>query len=391
MLEDLTGELLAIAIILLCILIYINLKPKEETNSELDDLREEKTTIMASKAAVEAAKLALEGIVEKNTAVQKKDWEIYKNDLANVVNPVTESINTLDKKVAELEKDRREEVGKLKQSISGLLKQSTELNATTLTLSQALKSSSVQGKWGESQLRNIVESCGMINHVDFEEQKGTQHGNDIPDMIVKLPDGGIIPVDSKCPMNDFRDSLVEDDENERIRLQKEHAKKCRQHMNVLATKKYGEQYDGPIDFVVMLIPFEPGFQAALLHDGNLFNDGADKKVFVASPISLWPLLRLVDQSWRQLTLTENAGLIIKAAQDLSQRLEKYSELYDTVGKRIVSLTNSYNESVGSFNTRLKPSIRDIQKLEGKSKDLAQIKIVEKEIRPVIERKKSDFE
>jgi len=389
--ENLTGELLAIAIILLCILIYINLKPKEENNSELDSLREEKTTIMASKAAVEAAKVALEGIVEKNTAVQKKDWEIYKKDLANVVNPVTESVNILDKKVAELEKDRREEVGKLKQSISGLLKQSTELNATTLTLSQALKSSSVQGKWGESQLRNIVESCGMINHVDFEEQKGTQHGNDIPDMIVKLPDGGIIPVDSKCPMNDFRDSLKEDDENERIRLQKEHAKKCRQHMNVLATKKYGEQYDGPIDFVVMLIPFEPGFQAALLHDGNLFNDGADKKVFVASPISLWPLLRLVDQSWRQLTLTENAGLIIKAAQDLSQRLEKYSELYDTVGKRIVSLTNSYNESVGSFNTRLKPSIRDIQKLEGKSKDLAQIKIVEKEIRPVIERKQSDFE
>ena len=91
MLEDFTGELLAIAIILLGILIYINLKPKEETNSELDDLREQKTTIMASKAAVDAAKVALEGIVEKNTAVQKKDWEIYKNDLANVVNPVTEN------------------------------------------------------------------------------------------------------------------------------------------------------------------------------------------------------------------------------------------------------------------------------------------------------------
>ena len=162
-------------------------------------------------------------------------------------------------------------------------------------------------------------------------------------------------------------------------------------MIYLHTKKYGEQYDGPIDFVVMLIPFEPGFQAALMHDGDLFNDGADKKVFIASPISLWPLLRLVDQSWRQLTLTENAGLIIKAAQDLSQRLERYSELYDTVGNRIVSLTNSYNESVGSFNKRLKPSIRDIQKLEGTSKDLVQIKIVETDVRPVIERKESDEE
>ena len=262
-----------------------------------------------------------------NNVIKKKDWEIYKKDLVNVVNPVTESVNVLDKKVAELEKERKEEVGKLKESISSLLKQSTELNTTTLTLSQALKSSSVQGKWGESQLRNIVESCGMINHVDFEEQKGTQHGNDIPDMIVKLPDGGIIPVDSKCPMNDFRDSLKEDDENERIKLQKEHAKKCRQHMNVLATKKYGEQYDGPIDFVVMLIPFEPGFQAALMHDGELFNDGADKKVFIASPISLWPLLRLVDQSWRQLTLTENAAKEI-------QKIMQDNELAEDVCVRV---------------------------------------------------------
>ena len=290
-----------------------------------------------------------------------------------------------------MQKERKEEVGALKNSIEGLLKQSSDLNETTITLNQALKSTSIQGDWGETQLRNIVESCGMISHVDFEEQESTQHGRDIPDMIIKLPDGGIIPVDSKCSMNDFRKSLEVDDEDKRIQLQKDHAKKCRNHMNKLAKTKYGEQYDGPIDFTVMLIPFEPGFQAALMHDKELFRDGAKNKVFIASPISLFPLLRLVDQSWRQLTLTENAGEIIKAAQDLSQRLEKYSDLYDTVGKRIVSLTNSYNESVGSFNNRLKPSIRDIQKLEGSSKELTQIKIVDKEVRPVIERITSDNE
>lgn len=392
MLESYIGELLAIAIILLGFILYFNIKKEEKQDTEeLDKLREEKTLVAASEAVTKAAKIALENIIETNMTVQKKDWDLYKKDLANVVNPVTESVNTLEKKVSELQKERKEEVGELKQSITGLLKQSNELNSTTLNLSQALKSSSVQGKWGESQLRNIVESCGMINHVDFEEQKGTQHGQGIPDMVIKLPDGGIIPVDSKCPMNDFRESLEKEDENERISLQKEHAKKCRKHMNDLATKKYAEQYEGPIDFVVMLIPFEPGFQSAIMHDGSLFNDGANKKVFIASPISIWPLLRLVDQSWSQLTLTDNADEIIKAAQKLSKRIDKYSLLYDDVGTKIANLTGSYNKSVGSFKNRLKPSIDDIKKLEGKKDMAPEIKIVETDVRPVIERVNSNIE
>tara|TARA_B100000470_G_C19761688_1_gene378699 strand:- start:135 stop:1310 length:1176 start_codon:yes stop_codon:yes gene_type:complete len=381
-LEDFIGELLAIAIILLGIIIYTNFKPR---NEKLDEVIEEKITLLASDAATKAAENALDSAMKSNMKIQKKDWELYKKDLVEVVNPVTQSVNVLDKKVEQLEKERKEDIGALKNSIEGLLKQSSDLNDTTITLSQALKSTSIQGDWGETQLQNIVESCGMINHVDFEEQESTQHGRDIPDMIIKLPDGGIIPVDSKCSMNDFRKSLEADDEDQRIQLQKDHASKCRNHMNTLATKKYGEQYDGPIDFTVMLIPFEPGFQAALMHDKELFSDGAKKKVFIASPISLFPLLRLVDQSWRQLTLTKNAGEIIKAAQELKKRLKKYSTLYDDVGKKITRLTTAYNDSVGSFKKRLKPSIRDIIKLEGSEDDSAQVKIVKSEIKPVIER------
>ena len=382
MLEGLTEELLAISIILISIVIYLLLNPR---NEELDGLKEDKITTVASEAATKAAENALDSAMKSNMEIQKKDWELYKKDLVEVVNPVTQSVNVLDKKVEQLEKERKEDVGALKNSIAGLLKQSSDLNDTTITLSQALKSTSVQGDWGEIQLRNVVESCGMINHVDFEEQESTQHGRDIPDMIIKLPDGGIIPVDSKCSMNDFRESLEVDDEDKRIELQKEHASKCRNHMNTLATKKYGEQYDGPIDFTVMLIPFEPGFQAALMHDKELFKDGAKKNVFIASPISLFPLLRLVEQSWRQLTLTENASEIIEAAQELKKRLNKYSELYDDVGKKITNLTKSYNQSVGSFKTRLKPSIRDIIKLEGSTDDSTQVKLVKSDVKPVIER------
>ena len=382
MLEDFVGELLAFAIILLSFIIYINLKPKDE---KMESVLEDKITLLAADAATKAAEKALDSAMKSNMEIQKKDWEIYKKDLVEVVNPVTQSVNLLDKKVEQLQKERKEEVGALKNSIEGLLKQSSELNDTTITLSQALKSTSVQGDWGEIQLRNVVESCGMINHVDFEEQESTQHGRDIPDMIIKLPDGGIIPVDSKCSMNDFRQSLEVEDEDERKKLQKKHASNCRSHMNTLATKKYGRQYDGPIDFTVMLIPFEPGFQAALMHDKDLFKDGANKNVFITSPISLFPLLRLVEQSWRQLTLTENASEIITAAQELKKRLNKYSELYDDVGNKITKLAEAYNNSVGSFKSRLRPSIRDIIKLEGSTDDSKQVKLVKSNVKPVIER------
>ena len=354
------------------------LKNVRSSDPEKDQLKEENLTNIASKAAEEAAKKAL----EETLKLQQKDWEIYKQDISTTIEPISKTVKELDDRIEYLQKERKQEIGQLDTRLADLLKE-------TNTLSAALSSStSVQGKWGEIQLRNIVEKSGMINHVDFEEQKGTETGDSIPDMIIKLPNGGIIPVDSKCPMKDFRASLEEQDAEKRKALQVEHAKKCRQHMRTLSSKKYQDQYNDPIDFVVMLIPFEPGFQSALLHDGNLFNDGAETKVFVVSPISLMPLLNLVSETWRQMSLTKNANSIINTAKDLSDRLKKYEELYNTVGDRITSLGKAYNTSVSSYNARLKPSVRDIQKLQDIPEDLTDLDQVNLDVKPVIERLES---
>ena len=375
---------LILLFVALCVIGYMLYQMRENmpsTSVDKEDLINER----ASNIAVEAAKKALDDVLKQSAELQKKDWESYKKDIDTSIEPISKSVKDLDERIEGLQKERKQELGSLETQIKNLLTTNNDLRDETMTLSQALKSSSVQGKWGEVQLRNIVEKSGMINHVDFEEQKGTEKGDSIPDMIIKLPNGGIIPVDSKCPMNDFRDSLDQKDEDERLKLQMEHAKKCRTHMKALSSKKYHEQFESPIDFVIMLIPFEPGFQAALMHDGNLFNDGADLKVFIVSPISIMPLLNLISETWRQMALTKNADAVINTAKDLSNRLKKYEDLYDAVGSRISSLGKAYNASVSSYNSRLKPSVRDIQKLQGIEIDKTQLDNVNLDVKPVIER------
>ena len=363
---------------------------KKMPTSSSDD-KENLLNERAGNIAVKAAKEALDEMLKQNAELQKKDWESYKKDIDSSLTPISKTVKELDDRIEYLQKERKQELGSLETSIKNLLTTNNELRGETVTLSQALKSSSVQGKWGEVQMQNIVEKSGMINHVDFTTQKGTEKGDSIPDMVIKLPNGGVIPVDSKCPMNDFRDSLEVEDETERVKLQQEHAKKCRGHMRALSSKKYQDQYNSPIDFVIMLIPFEPGFQAALMHDGNLFNDGAEMKVFIVSPISIMPLLNLISETWRQMELTKNADDVINTAKELSKRLKKYEDLYDTVGNRIASLGKAYNDSVSSYNSRLKPSVRDIQQLQGIDVDKTKLENVNLDVKPVIERIVADSE
>lgn len=363
----------------------------KDQNTEGQAAKDQNVTNMASKAAKEAAREALTEVLATNTLTQEKDWKSYKKDIDSSIKPISTSVEDLDNAIKELQKERKQELGSLEAQITTLLSTSNNLRDETTTLSQALKSSSVQGKWGEVQLRNIVEQSGMINHVDFEEQKGTETGDSIPDMVINLPNGGIIPIDSKCPMNDFRESLEEEDETRRVELQKSHAKRCRTHMKSLSSKKYHEQYDNPIDFVIMLIPFEPGFQAALMHDGNLFNDGSNLKVFIVSPISIMPLLNLVSETWRQMSMSKNATEIITMVKELSKRFKTHEEFYDKVGDRITSLGTAYNKSVSSYNSRLKPSIRDIQELQGLEEDDKQLESVNLDIKPVLQRVSIDTE
>jgi Uncharacterized protein conserved in bacteria len=174
------------------------------------------------------------------------------------------------------------------------------------------------------------------------------------------------------------------DKSERKALEEKHANNCRTLMRNLSKQEYHKQFDGPIEFVVMFIGSEPAYQMALKHDGKLFLDGADKKVFVVSPLSLLPLLSLVSEAWRQFQLSTNANQAIQIAKDLSDRLKIYEDKYQAVGSKILALGKAYNSSVSSYNARLKPSVRNLQKLQGQPEDLIDMESVPVDVTPVIE-------
>lgn len=369
--------------------IYNNFIKKEQNSKDqqIDELKTKSFIASAAEAAALASSASVKKELESFQEVQAKDYELHQEKVGQTLKPVSDSVKDLDKRIEELQKERKEEVGSLESSIKGLLHAQNELKDETQILSTALTtSSSVRGKWGETMLRNIVERSGLVKHVDFIEQGTTETSDDRPDMLINLPNGGIIPIDAKTPMKEFYDSLEEKDEDIRIKMQIDFATNCRGHMTSLSRKKYQDQFDNPIDFVIMVIPYEPGYQAALMHDGNLFNDGQEKKVYVVSPITLMPVLNLIANTWRQMSLSSKAEEVVSQAKELSKRLVKFDGLYHKLGTSIVKAGKSYDDTVSSYNARLKPALRNIQKLQGiedhSDKEMEKIDI---DVKPVLER------
>lgn len=355
---------------------------KKMPTSSSDD-KEDLLNERAGNIAVEAAKKALDEVLKQNAELQKKDWDGYKKDLDLTLTPVKKSLEDLQKNISEVERDRVEDKGKLDEKLKDLI-------GTTDSLSRALTSSSDTGDLGETILRNLVEKAGMIKYIDFVEQTSTGNRS-IPDMVINLPGGGKIPIDSKLSLESFDRAMDTADKSERKALEVKHANNCRTLMRNLSKQEYYKQFDGPIEFVVMFIGSEPAYQMALKHDGKLFLDGADKKVFVVSPLSLLPLLSLVSEAWRQFQLSTNANQAIQIAKDLTDRLKIYEEKYQAVGAKILSLGKAYNSSVSSYNARLKPSVRNLQKLQGQPQDLMEMENVPVDVTPVIESLEADNE
>tara|TARA_Y100000768_G_C23935739_1_gene662453 strand:+ start:19 stop:1200 length:1182 start_codon:yes stop_codon:yes gene_type:complete len=346
-------------------LVYISRNFINSNSDEVDQLKTKQFIQTAADAAAEAASKSVKKELDVFQELQEKDFKLHQEKVGQTLKPVTDSVKDLDERIESLQKERKEELGSLESSIKGLLSAHNELKDETQVLTTALTTSAaVRGKWGETMLRNIVERSGLVKYVDFEEQKKTETSRELPDFIIKLPNGGIVPVDAKTPMKEFKDSLDTKDEKERISLQKKFADNCRSHMNFLSQKKYHEKFDNPIDFVIMVIPYEPGYQAALMHDGNLFNDGQEKKVYVVSPITLMPVLNLIATTWKQMSLSSKAEDVVKQAKTLSDRLIKFDKLYHELGTQINKVGNKYDETVSSYNARLRPALRNIQKLQG---------------------------
>ena len=308
-----------------------------------------------------------------------KQTELNKKDLESLVKPLNESVLNYKKSLEEVEAKRNKEYGGLDGLIRAVLESNEKLGRETLQLSNALKRPTVRGRWGEIQLRRIVELAGMIQNVDFEEQTSvdSEEGRLRPDMIVRLPGDRRIVVDSKATLGAYLDSEGAADETTRKAHLVRHAQSVKARVVELSRKNYWEQFKSAPEFVVLFIPGEMFLSAALIEDPGLLEDAFKNRVVIATPSTLMALLRAVSFGWRQEALAENARKIGEEASRLYQALTVWTSHLGTVGGSLERATKAFNASVGSLERTVLPPARRMKELGVSGKDeLAEVKPVE---------------
>ena len=310
--------------------------------------------------------------------LQKRDWGLHKEEFKGMVEPLGKNLEELDKQIREMEQKREGAYQGLIQQITQLGTSHQELQKTTINLTQALKSTTIRGRWGEIQLRRIVEMAGMISYVDFNEQVTVDEGR--PDMLIHLPNQGIIPVDSKAPMNAYLESQEIADEDNRQRKLEEHAKAMRNHMKSLSQKAYWSQFPRSPEFVVLVVPYDSGLTAAFERDGKLLEDALQNKVLIVSPVSLLALLKVIAYGWLQLQLAENAQKIADQGKELFSRFVTFSGHLGEMGRKLNLTVQSYNKSVGSLESRIIPSIQRLKEMGAGSAEIPEVSQIDLQAR-----------
>jgi len=285
-------------------------------------------------------------------------FDLAKTSFERYRQPITETLNRLDQRLGHLERERIEAYSRLSEQVIAL-------GATTNTLSRALRTPAVRGRWGEMQLRRVVEIAGMLNRCDFDEQPGLQadSGRLRPDLIVHLPGGKQIVVDAKAPLEAFLDAQEASEDDARTARLQVHARHVREHMDKLAGKGYWEQLGNSPEMVVMFLPGETLFSAALQHDLTLIEHGLQQRVLLASPITLIALLTTVAHSWRQEALTDNYREVARLGKDLYERLLIFTDHFDEMRKKLDGAVQAYNRAAGSFESRVLVSARRLKELD----------------------------
>lgn len=298
--------------------------------------------------------------------------------------PVQKNLDALQHKVAQIEEGRKHEMGALDQQLKGLGEQQLRLGRETSSLASALRNNKVRGAWGEAQLKNIVESAGLLEHVDFDTQVVVEDGEGKiyrPDMVVHLPGGKSIPIDAKAPYSNYQraceiaDTASDDELNRRSELLKAHAKDLREHVRALGDKAYWNAFTTAPDFVIAFIPNESLLQAALQSDPSLMDDAFNRKVALTSPVTLWAVLKSVAYAWQQQSLSDDAKTLFDLSRELYGRLHTLGAHANALGKAISSSVKAFNKFAGTLETRVLVTGRKLDKLDG-SKIIAAVSPIE---------------
>jgi DNA recombination protein RmuC len=301
----------------------------------------------AARTTLETTRAEMSGdLAQKQTAIE------------GVVQPLADSLSRLETHVRELERAREKAFGSLGEQVQTLARE-------TATLSTALRSPHIRGRWGEVTLRRVAELAGMVHNCDFQEQETREGGDGVrirPDMTVRLPGGRTLVVDAKVPLTAYLDAVSAPDETSRKASLQRHGQQVSEHVRQLSSKQYWNQFQPAPELVVLFLPGDHFFSAALESRPDLIEEALARKVVIATPVTLISVLKGIAYGWNQEQLAENAEEIRRVASEMYDRVQLVQEHYSDTGRLLEKTVEAYNRSVGSWDSRLVPSLRKMREL-----------------------------
>lgn len=295
-------------------------------------------------------------------ATSEGDLNQRQEKIAGLVKPLEDQLKAYQERLQQAESQQQSALGQVKQHLESLAAQSQSLSSETQRLRVVLGSSQARGRWGEETLRRVVEAAGLSIHCDFDVQ--VQEADKKPDLLVRLPGNRVILVDSKVPDLDFLNALQGADEVRRAEALRDHAAKLRATIKALADRDYPRQFTEALDYVVLFLPAESLFSAALEGDRDLIVWAAERRILLATPASLIALLRSVAVSWQQHDQSVNARAIAEAARELFERVAKFTEHFESIRDGLQKAGDAYNRALASYDSRVRPQGDKLAKLGG---------------------------
>jgi DNA recombination protein RmuC len=303
----------------------------------------------------------------------------------HLVRPLKESLEKVNQQAQELEQARRQAYGALSQQLRSVVETQERLRGETSNLVTALRAPHVRGRWGEMQLKRVVEMAGMVAYCDFVEQESASDADGRllrPDLVIKLPGGKNVVVDSKVPLDAYLDGILAQDDDVRLQRFRVHARQVRDHITKLGAKKYWQQFAPAPDLVIMFLPDETFFRAAQEQDPSLVEAGVNARVMPASPLTLITILQSIASTWQQETVAESARTVNALGRELYDRLGTMARHFAKLGRSLDGAVGAYNEAIGSVETRVLVTARKFPEHGIVGDELPTLAPIEKQARPL---------